>query len=167
MSRSHDRQSTPSSAAEVKPPGALLTIGELARRTGVATSALRYYEEIGLLPAPARVSGQRRYPESAATAVAAIRLHSDAGFTLAEQRALMASGDPGPDWRELAQRKLADLDEQIARAQAAREAISHGLRCPRRDAAQRPDFRAVCPDFQSLVAAWRTHVRARTARTTR
>ncbi len=42
-----------------------LTIGELAKRTGVATSALRYYEELGLLPAPGRVSGQRRYPESA------------------------------------------------------------------------------------------------------
>ena len=40
----------------------LLTIGELARRAGVTTSALRYYEELGLLPAPARVSGQRRYP---------------------------------------------------------------------------------------------------------
>jgi DNA-binding transcriptional MerR regulator len=42
-----------------------LTIGELAKRTGVATSALRYYEKLGLLPAPVRVSGQRRYPESA------------------------------------------------------------------------------------------------------
>jgi DNA-binding transcriptional MerR regulator len=39
-----------------------LTIGELAKRTGVATSALRYYEELGLIPAPVRVSGRRRYP---------------------------------------------------------------------------------------------------------
>ena len=168
MSCSHGRQSTPSSAPEVNPPGGLLTIGELARRTGVTTSALRYYEELGLLPAPARISGQRRYPESAARLVAAILLYSDAGFTLAEQKALMAPRDGAPgEWRQLAQRKLAELDEQIARAQAARDAISHGLRCPRRDAAQRPDFRAVCPDFQSLVAAWRTHVRARTARTIR
>jgi DNA-binding transcriptional MerR regulator len=157
----------PSSAPEVNRSAALLTIGELARRTGVTTSALRYYEEVGLLPAPARISGQRRYPESAATAVAAIRLHSDAGFTLAEQRALMVPGDAATDWSELAQRKLAELDEQIARAQAAREAIRHGLRCPRRDAGQRPDFRAVCPDFQALVAAWRTQVRARTERSTR
>jgi DNA-binding transcriptional MerR regulator len=154
----------PSSAPEVNPPGGLLTIGELARRAGVTTSTLRYYEEVGLLPAPARISGQRRYPESAATVVAAIRLHSDAGFTLAEQKALMASPDGTADWRELAQRKLAELDEQIARAQAAREAIRHGLRCPRRDAAQRPDFRAVCPDFQALVTAWRSQVRARTLR---
>src|SRR3984957_9300433 len=152
MSCSHGRQSMTSSAPEVNPPGELLTIGELARRTGVTASALRYYEELGLLPAPARVSGQRRYPESAATIVAAIRLHSDAGFTLAEQKALLASPDGAPDWRELAQRKLAELDERIARAQAAREAIRYGLRCPRRDAGQRPDFQAICPDFQAIIA---------------
>jgi len=155
MSRSHDRQSMPSSAPEVNPAGKPLTIGELARRTGVAASALRYYEELGLLPAPPRISGQRRYPESAVTIVAAIRLQSDAGFTLAEQKALRAPGEGAPDWRELAQRKLAELDERIARAQAARDAISHGLRCPRRDAAQRPDFQVVCPDFQARVAARR------------
>jgi DNA-binding transcriptional MerR regulator len=143
----------PSSAPEVNPPVGPLTIGELARRTGVAASALRYYEELGLLPAPARVSGQRRYPESAATIVAAILLLRAAGFTLAEQKALIAPGDGTPDWREVARRKLAELDEQIARAQAAREAIAYGLRCPRRDRGQRPDFRAVCPDFQALVTA--------------
>jgi MerR family redox-sensitive transcriptional activator SoxR len=121
----------------------------------VSASALRYYEELGLLPAPARVSGQRRYPESAVTVVAAIRLHSDAGFTLAEQKALITAPHDAPDWRELAQRKLAELDERIARAQAARDAISHGLRCPRRDAGQRPDFQAVCPDFQARVTTRR------------
>jgi DNA-binding transcriptional MerR regulator len=82
-----------------------------------------------------------------------IRLHSDAGFTLAEQQALMAPGDDAPDWRELAQRKLVELDEQIARAEAARAAISHGLRCPRRDPRQRPDFHAICPDFQARVTS--------------
>ena len=153
MSSSHGRQSTTSSAPEVNPPGELLTIGELARRTGVAASALRYYEELGLLPAPPRISGQRRYHESAVTLVAVIRLHSDAGFTLTEQRALMAPGDDAPDWRELAQCKLVELDEQIARAEAARAAISHGLRCPRRDPGQRPDFHALCPDFQARIIA--------------
>jgi DNA-binding transcriptional MerR regulator len=142
MSSSHGRQSTPSSAPEVNPADGLLTIGELARRVGVTTSALRYYEELGLLPAPARISGQRRYPESAARLVAAILLYSDAGFTLAEQKALMARRDDAPGWRELAQRKLAELDEQIARAQAAREAISHGLRCPHEDITQCPNFNA-------------------------
>ncbi len=140
MSCTHGRQSTPSSAPEVNPRDGLLTIGELARRAGVTASALRYYEELGLLPAPARISGQRRYPESAARLVAAIGLYSDAGFTLAEQKALIAADTAG--WRQVAQRKLAELDEQIARAQAARDAIRHGLRCPHQDITQCPSFNA-------------------------
>lgn len=52
---------------------------------------------------------------------------------------------PG-DWRGLAQRKLAELDEQIARAQAARDAIRHALRCSREDITQ-------CPNFAALVTA--------------
>lgn len=125
----------------------LLTIGELARRAGVATSALRYWEELGLLPAPARISGQRRYPESAVELVGVILLLRDVGFTLAEQKAFLASRDVALDeWRRLARRKLAELDEQIAKAEVAREAIEHGLRCPYEDILR-------CPNFGSLVAA--------------
>jgi len=76
----HGRQSTPSSALEVKMPDGLLTIGELACRASVATSALRYYEELGLLSAPTGISWQRRYPESAAQLVIILLLR-DAGFT--------------------------------------------------------------------------------------
>jgi len=140
----HGRQSTPSSAPEVNTPDGLLTIGELARRSGVTTSALRYYEDLGLLPPPARISGQRRYAESAARLVAAILLYSDAGFTLAEQKALLATtraSVPG-DRCQLMRYKLAELDEQIARAQAVREAIRHGLRCPHEDITQCPNFNA-------------------------
>jgi DNA-binding transcriptional MerR regulator len=137
----------PSSAPEVNTPGDLLTIGELARHAGVTTSALRYYEELGLLPLPARVSGQRRYPESAARLVAAILLYSDAGFTLAEQKALLATGAGARgDRRALMKRRLAELDERIARAQAVREAIRHGLRCPHDDITQ-------CPNFNAGIAA--------------
>jgi DNA-binding transcriptional MerR regulator len=143
MASFHGRQSTPSSAPEVNAIGALLTIGELAGRAGVTTSALRYYEELGLLPAPARVAGQRRYPASAARVVGTILLYSDAGFTLAEQKILMAaSRGASGEWEEVARRKLAELDAQIAKAQAAREAIRHGLRCPHEDIAQCPNFNA-------------------------
>jgi MerR family redox-sensitive transcriptional activator SoxR len=125
----------------------LLTIGELARRAGVAPSALRYYEELGLLPTPARSSGQRRYPESAVGLVGIILLLRDAGFSLAEQKALMAARAAVPaDWQRLARRKLAELDEQIAKAQTAREAIDHALRCPHQDILE-------CPNFASVVAA--------------
>ena len=143
MSCSDGRRSAPATAPEVNSPSRLLTIGELARRAGVTTSALRYYEELGLLPEPARVSGQRRYAESAARVVGMILLYSDAGFTLAEQKALLASrkGTSG-EWGQLARRKLAELDEQITRAQAARDAVRHGLRCPQEDITQCPNFNA-------------------------
>jgi DNA-binding transcriptional MerR regulator len=125
----------------------LLTIGELARRVGVATSTLRYYEELGLLPTPARVSGQRRYPESAVWLVGVILLLRDVGFSLAEQKAFMASRAVAlDDWQHLARRKLAELDNQIAKAQTARVAIDHALHCPHKEIFE-------CPNFASVVAA--------------
>src|SRR5262249_29697665 len=128
-------------------PDRLLTIGELARRAGVATSALRYWEEIGLLPAAARISGQRRYPESAAELVGVILLLRDVGFSLAAQKAFMASRATAPrGWQRLAGRKLADLADQIIKAQIAREAIDHALYCPREDIFD-------CPHFAPITAA--------------
>jgi hypothetical protein len=61
----------------------LQTIGELACRAGVAPSALRYWEELGLLPTAARLAGQRRYPESAVGLVGVILLLRDVGFAIA------------------------------------------------------------------------------------
>ncbi len=121
-----------------------LTIGEVARRTGVATSALRYWEGLGLLDVPARISGRRRYPESAVVQVGVILLLRDAGFSLAEQRTLIRA--QGDEWRRLHRRKLAELDMQIAQAQLAREAVHHALRCPSEDPLR-------CPNFGSLVTA--------------
>jgi DNA-binding transcriptional MerR regulator len=124
-----------------------MTIGELARRAGVATSALRYYGELGLLPAAARISGQRRYPESAVGLVGIILLLRDVGFTLTEQKVFMAARSVAlDDWQRLARRKLAELDYQIAKAQTAREAIDHALRCPHKDILE-------CPNFASVIAA--------------
>ena len=124
-----------------------LTIGELANRTGVATSALRYWEELGLLPAPVRVSGQRRYASSAAGLVGVILLLREVGFTLSEVRAFIAArSSAGDGWRELYRRKLAELDQHIAQVQAARTAIEHGLVCPHEDIFE-------CPNFTGVVAA--------------
>ncbi|XVQ06252.1 MerR family transcriptional regulator [Spirillospora sp. CA-255316] len=124
-----------------------LTIGELANRTGVATSALRYWEELGLLPVPARVSGQRRYPPSVVQRVGVVLLLRDVGFTLREVKAFIASRpSAGDDRRKLHERKLAELDRRIAQAQAARNAIAHGLACPHEDILE-------CPNFAGVVAA--------------
>ena len=124
-----------------------LTIGELATRTGVATSALRYWEEIGLLPPPARVSGQRRYAPSTTTQVAEILLLSEAGYTLRELKALFtARENPDANWRDLARQKLAELDHRIARIQAARTLIAHGLACAHEDVRE-------CPNHAKVIAA--------------
>ena len=61
-----------------------LTIGEVARRAGIRTSAIRYYESVGLLPAPPRMSGRRRYDPSIVQRLAVLHLAQEAGFTMAE-----------------------------------------------------------------------------------
>ncbi|MBP2323905.1 DNA-binding transcriptional MerR regulator [Kibdelosporangium banguiense] len=128
-------------------PEQQLTIGELAHRTGVATSALRYWDQIGLLPAPARVSGHRRYPPSAIERVGEILLLREIGYTLRELKALIAARTQSGDaWRALAQRKLTELDRCIAHANVARTAVAHALACPHENILE-------CPNFAGVVAA--------------
>jgi DNA-binding transcriptional MerR regulator len=125
----------------------LVPIGDLARRTGTATSALRYYERIGLLP-PAERAGQRRhYPPSVAERVALIRLYQDAGFTLAEIGRMLAATSQGRrGWGDLAERKIAELDARIADARRAKKLINHALECPHDDL-------FTCPRFRSALQA--------------
>jgi MerR family redox-sensitive transcriptional activator SoxR len=105
-------------------PEATLTIGELARRAGLRTSAIRYYESVGLLPEPPRESGHRRYGADTVRRLRVIEVAKRAGFSLDEARVLLATGSGGPPaharLRELAERKLPEVDELIARAQAMR-----------------------------------------------
>jgi DNA-binding transcriptional MerR regulator len=124
----------------------LLTIGELASRTGIATSALRYYEELGLVCSATRVSGHRRYPPEAVGIVGAVLFLRDVGFTLEEIGQLMEARaqDPGA-WRDLARRKLDELDARIHEAQVARVAVEHAIHCPREDI-------VTCPKFQEVVS---------------
>ncbi|MET0883375.1 MAG: MerR family transcriptional regulator, partial [Acidimicrobiales bacterium] len=99
----------------------LLTIGEVAEQAGVATSALRYYDELGLLPPASRVSGQRRYRPEAVARVGVILLLTDVGFTLAEVGMLLASRAESPQaWHALAEAKVDELRRAEASAQLAR-----------------------------------------------
>ena len=97
-----------------------LSIGEVARRTEVAPTTLRYYEQIGLLPPPSRVGGQRRYDDAVLTRLEVIRLCKAAGF--AWTKSLLFDDDaPGrPASRELAEAKLAEIDAQMATLARAR-----------------------------------------------
>ncbi|MEB3981962.1 MerR family transcriptional regulator [Mycobacterium sp. 663a-19] len=109
---------------------ARLTIGEVSRRAGVAATTLRYYERIGLVPAPSRLGGQRRYDDAVLARLEVIRLCKSAGFALEEIRALFADDAPGrPASRALAEAKLAEIDAQMASLARARAVIEWGMRC--------------------------------------
>jgi DNA-binding transcriptional MerR regulator len=116
-------------------PEHLITIGELSRRTNVAVSALRYYEELGLLSPHDRVSGRRRYTADAVDVVGRIRFLCDLRFTLAEIGSMGQA-----DWKETVRRKAAELDDLLAKATAARAALDHALRCPHGDVGDCPTF---------------------------
>jgi DNA-binding transcriptional MerR regulator len=107
-----------------------LTIGEVARQAGVAATALRYYEQIGLVPEPARLGGQRRYDDSILARLEVIALCKAAGFSLEEIQLLFADDAPGrPVSRALAEAKLAEIDAQLESLARARAVIEWGMRC--------------------------------------
>jgi MerR family redox-sensitive transcriptional activator SoxR len=122
-----------------------LSIGDVASRTGVATSALRYYEDIGLLRPAGRVSGRRSYTPDAVGIVGMILFLREVGFTLKEIRRLMRPRSSAPRmWRQLANRKVEELDRDIAKATAAKTALEHSLACPR-------DNILECPNFWNVI----------------
>jgi MerR family transcriptional regulator, redox-sensitive transcriptional activator SoxR len=112
---------------------ARLTIGEVAQMVGLKTSTIRYYESIGVLPEPERDSGQRRYNEQTVRQLQVIGIAKRAGLSLSEARALLRAGSEGPpaceQLRELANRKLSEIDAFIVRAQSMREWLSAATGC--------------------------------------
>ena len=110
-----------------------LSIGRVARATGMSASALRYYEKVGLLPPPPRRSRQRRYDESIFGRLELIRLALDAGFTIRETRTLLSGFAPGTRpaerWRALAARKLPQLEQTIARTQQMKQLLESSFHC--------------------------------------
>jgi MerR family redox-sensitive transcriptional activator SoxR len=110
----------------------VLTIGELAERANVRTSALRYYEAEGLLVPAKRISGQRRYDEADAERLEVIRFCQELGFTLAEIKLLLTEprGARQKDrWRRLVDAKLAELDETAARMRAMKKVLATSRDC--------------------------------------
>ena len=107
-----------------------LTIGKVSAETGVAATTLRYYEQVGLLPAPARLGGQRRYDASVLPRLEVIALCKSAGFTLDEIQVLFADDEPGrPASKALAEAKLTEIDARIESLTRARAVIEWGMRC--------------------------------------
>jgi DNA-binding transcriptional MerR regulator len=112
---------------------AVLTIGQVAERAGIRVSHIRYYEEVGVLPAAERVSGRRRYSEDVLHRLSIIDVAQRAGLTLDEIRHLTGpdnrSADASVRIRELAERKLPDIDALIERAQAVRRWLELAKTC--------------------------------------
>lgn len=113
-----------------------LSIGEVARRTSLRPSAIRYYEKLGLVGAPQRSGGQRRYDRQVLERLAIIRFAKHVGFKMVEIKRLLdgIDGRPPPQrWHDLAKQKLAEVDDIIARAIAIRKLLDNTLqqRCPK------------------------------------
>ena len=96
-----------------------LAISDVARVFGLRTSAIRYYEQIGILPPPMRKNGQRRYDNSALFRLAVVQRARETGFTLEEIRELFFGFPPGTRppkrWHQLSQRKIAELRDRMKR----------------------------------------------------
>ena len=110
----------------------LLRIGELASRGGVRVSALRFYDTIGLLPADRRVGRRRYYHPRALRRLAMIRAAQEAGLPLAEIRVLLDQRRDQPvreQWQALAEQRLPQLDQTIARLQNLRQVVADCLAC--------------------------------------
>jgi MerR family redox-sensitive transcriptional activator SoxR len=103
------------------------SISEIGRRVGLRASAIRYYEEIGILEPARRVSGQRRYDETVLYRLAVVRRAQEAGFTLDEIRQLFFGFSPSTPvsqrWKKIAERKMVELDARIEQIQSMRRLL--------------------------------------------
>jgi MerR family transcriptional regulator, redox-sensitive transcriptional activator SoxR len=113
-----------------------LSIGEVAVEAGLRTSAIRYYEKVGLLPRPLRRNGRRRYDRAVLERLAIVRFAQRVGFSIAEMKILLdgVPGRPPPErWRKLAHEKLTQIDQWIANATIVHSMLLDSLdqKCPK------------------------------------
>lgn len=115
----------------------------------MATTALRYYDQLGLVrPAERESGGRRRYADSAVAEVSLICFFREVGFTLAEIGSFVAGGEQRSR-REIIDRKLAEFTEKQHQLQVARELLEHGRTCPAGDP-------LCCSRFWSIIAGHRS-----------
>lgn len=110
-----------------------LSIGEVARLSGKAPSAIRYYEDVGLVDRPERIGGRRRYPRAVVRRLAVIETAQRAGLSLDEIGLLLEATSSNraatEQLREIAEQKLPMLCEAIARAEIVRRWLEDAARC--------------------------------------
>jgi DNA-binding transcriptional MerR regulator len=106
----------------------LLPIGEVARRFGVNSSALRYYEERGIVRPAARRGGKRMYGPEGLRRLAFSQITQRLGMSLDAAAAILDG--PAERWRDVLGAQIGALDDLIARARDARDFLQHALDCP-------------------------------------
>ncbi|MGQ0776344.1 MAG: MerR family transcriptional regulator [Pseudonocardiales bacterium] len=107
---------------------ALIPIGQAADRLGLNPSALRYYDQRGLVSPPARRAGRRMYGPDELRRLAFIKIAQRLGLPLDTAAAVLDA--PGPQWRELVRQQITELDQVITQAQGAQQFLTHALNCP-------------------------------------
>jgi DNA-binding transcriptional MerR regulator len=110
-----------------------MTIGELSKLSATPASTIRYYERIGVLSAPVRAGGLRRYSTRDVETLAVLRLAKDCGFRLDEMKHLLQGFGPevsAPDrWRELARLKMDELNSHMNHILAMKQLLENLLKC--------------------------------------
>ncbi|TWO64927.1 MerR family transcriptional regulator [Caenimonas sedimenti] len=123
-----------------------MDISEVAKRSGVPASTLRYYEEKGLIASVGRQGLRRLFLPTVLDQLALIALGQAAGFSLGEIRTMFtADGQPSIDKRLLAA-KADEIDAKVKRLKAMSDGLRHAAVCP-------APSHAECPTFRRLVRA--------------
>lgn len=121
-----------------------LDIGEVAVSSGISASALRYYEELGLISSVSRHGLRRQFPPEVLLQLKLIAMGKSAGFSLEEIHSMFGkTGEPALP-RAMIHRKADDLDRQVAELSALRDTLRHVADCPAPSHMQ-------CPTFRRLV----------------
>jgi MerR family transcriptional regulator, redox-sensitive transcriptional activator SoxR len=110
-----------------------MTIGQVAKESGLAASAIRFYEQAGVLPKPIRISGRRQYDHSILERLAVLRRAKACGFSLAETRQLFygfrEDAPPSQRWQTLARRKIIELDDMARKIAATKKLLQRSCAC--------------------------------------
>lgn len=122
----------------------LLDIGEVAKRSGVPPSTLRFYEEAGLIRCSGRRGLRRQYDPETLLQLSLIALGKSAGFSLAEIAGMFGRNGTFDLSRETLRTKAAEVDRQIRRLTALKNALDHAVECP-------ASSHLECPTFQRLL----------------
>lgn len=124
----------------------LLDIAEVAHRSGLASSALRFYERRGLITSGERNGLRRTYEPEVLDRLALIGCAKSAGFTLAQIERFLSATPDDTELRVRMAEKASQLDEEIARLTRMRDSLTHAVTCTHTPLVECPEFKARIAD---------------------